>query len=360
MTAYKDRVKQDLDRWIGDGLIAADKRDAILATLPETRRLDAATSLAWVGGILFGVAVITFVSANWDAIPRLPRFSLLLAAFLGFAGAAAWSANKRPILSNILLTITALIFAAAIGLTGQIFDFVGNPRTASYGAGLAAFALALAGRSTGAAAVALVMIGLGDFVDHGWFSGGDNDVPWMLFAAPLGGFLALRWGSSPLAHLSALAIIYCFTWFAARTHADAGVFLFLSVAMGCLAAAARRLFIQDRPFAAVFYGWFVWGALMFFAVAGYIPMLGGSQPGPLSGAFHRLVWLAASGGLLGLGRYDRHLAVSAIAILSLICAGFALMTDLGLNLVVAAGVFMLCAIAAMIAGMLLRGKATPT
>ncbi|MFT3727242.1 MAG: DUF2157 domain-containing protein [Terricaulis sp.] len=360
MTAYKDRIKQDLDRWVSAGLVAADKRDAILATLPETRRLDAATSLAWLGGVLFGVAVITFISANWDAIPRLPRFALLLAAFLGFAGAAAWANVRRPILSNILLTITALIFASAIGLTGQIFDIAGNPRTASYGAGLAAFALALAGRSTGAAAVGLVMIGLGDFVQHDWFAGGDTDVPWTLFAAPLGGFLALRWSSSPLAHLSGLATIYCFTWFAARTHADGGVFLFLAILLGGLAAAARWLYVQDRPFAGVFYGWFAWGALMFFAFAGYVPVLDSGHIGPLTGAAHRLVWLAASGALLALGRFDRHLAVSAVAILSLIGAAFALMTDLGLKLIVAAGVFMLCAVVAMAAGLILRGKAKPT
>ena len=234
MTAYKDRVKADLDRWISAGFVAADKREPILATLPETHRLDAATALAWLGGILFGIAIITFISANWDAIPRLPRFVLLLATFLGFAGAGAWTADRRPIFSNILLLVTALIFASAIGLTGQIFGIVGNPRTASYGAGLAAFALALAGRSTGAAAVGLVLIGLGDFVEHDWFSGGDTDIPWILFAAPLGGFLALRWSSAPLAHLSGLAILYCFTWFAARTNADAAVFLFLSVVLSCL------------------------------------------------------------------------------------------------------------------------------
>src|SRR5262245_24830425 len=103
MIAYKDRIKADLDRWISAGLVAADKREPILAMLPDARRLDAATSLAWVGGVLFGVAVVTFISANWDAIGRLWRFALLLAAFLGFAAAGAWAGEKRPILCNILL-----------------------------------------------------------------------------------------------------------------------------------------------------------------------------------------------------------------------------------------------------------------
>jgi uncharacterized membrane protein len=359
MASYRDRVKQDLDRWIGAGLVDAGKRDAILAALPETQRLDAATALGWVAGVLFGVAVIAFIDANWSAIPRLPRFAIVLGAFLAFAAASAWSSAKRPLLANILLMITALLFAAAIGLTGQIFDIAGNPRSASYGAGLAAFALALAGRSTGAAAVGLLLIGLGDFAQHDWFGGGDADVPWMLFAAPLGAFLALRWGSAPLAHLASLAAIYCFSWFAARTHADAGVFLMLSISLGGMAAAARWQYTRARPFAGVFYSWFASGALLFFVIAGYIPLFGGKD-GLLAGAAHRFVWLALSGALLALGRVDRQLALSVVAILSTIAAALALMTDLGLNLLTAAGIFALCAIVAMVAGLALRGKAKQT
>src|SRR5262245_54940999 len=98
MAAYKDKLKEDLDRWIGAGLVDAGKRDAILATIPDARRLDAATALAWLGGALLGIAVISFVAANWDVTPKLVRFAMLLAAFLGFAGAGAWAAHKeRPI-----------------------------------------------------------------------------------------------------------------------------------------------------------------------------------------------------------------------------------------------------------------------
>ncbi len=356
MAAYKDRVKQDLDRWIAAGLVAPDNRALILATIPDARRLDAATALGWVGAILFGIAIIAFVGANWDALPRLARFAVLLVAFLGLAGGASWAAHReRSMLANILLTIAALVFAASIGLTGQIFDIAGDPRSAAYGAGVAGFALALAGRSTGAATVALIFIALGDFAERSWFSGLNSDAPWMLFAAPLGAFLALRWGSAPLAHVSALAIIYCFGWFAARVEAEAGVFLFISIIVGAMAAGARWLYTQERAFAGVFYGWFAWASLMFFAVAGYLPWFGDEASG-VAGIMHRIVWLAASGGVLALGRFDRHALVTTVGVLSIIGAICALMTDLGLNLLAAAGVFMLCAIAAMIAGLVLRNR----
>ncbi len=356
MAAYKDRVKQDLERWIAGGLVSADNRGAILETIPDARRLDAATTLAYVGALLLGIAVIAFISANWDITPKLVRFTILIAAFLGFAGLGAWASRReRPILSNIALMLAALVFAASIGLTGQIFDIAGDPKAASYGAGLAGFALALAGRSTGAATVGLAFIALGDFADRQWFSGLDSDAPWMLVFAPLGAFLALRWGSAPLAHASALAIIYCFGWFAARAEADAGVFLFLSIGLGAMAAGARWLYTQDRDFAGVFYGWFAAGAITFFAIAGYLPWFGeeGSQN---AGIAHRLVWLVASGALLALGRFDRHALVTAIGVLSLIVAIFALLGDLGLDLLAAAGVFLVCALVAMIAGLALRRK----
>lgn len=359
MAAYKDKLKQDLERWIGAGLVSADKREAILATVPDARRMDAATALAWVGGLLLGIAIITFVAANWDVTPKLVRFAVLLLAFLALAGGGAWAAQaSRNVLSNILLMLAALVFAASIGLTGQIFDIAGDAKAASYGAGVAAFALALAGRSTGAAIAGLVFIAFGDFTDRHWFAGAESEAPWMLLFAPLGAYLALRWASSPLAHVSALGILYCFGWFAARYEADAAIVLLLSIVSGAAAAGARWLYQQDRPFAGIFYGYFAWGALALFAIAGFLPWFGAESGN--GGIAHRIVWLAASGGLLALGRYDRHGLVTAIAVFSMIGAICALLSDLGLDLLAAAGVFLVCAIAALIGGLLLRRKEKTT
>jgi uncharacterized membrane protein len=360
MPAYKERVREDLDRWIGAGLVSPDKREAILATLPDARRIDAATALAWMGGVLLGIALITFVAANWGGMSRVGRFVVILGAFFAFAFGGAWAAQKeRPLLTNILVMMAALTFAAAVGLIGQIFDISGDPRAASYGAGLAAFALALAGRSTGATIVALLLIGFGDFAEHEWFTGLDAEAPWMLVAGPLGAYLALRWGSAPLAHVSAAGVIYCFSWFAARTHAEAGVFLFLSIVLGALAAGARWLYLQQRRFAGVFYGWFAWASLVFFAVAGYLPWFGDAND-QTAGIAHRVVWLGASGGLIALGRSDRHTIVTTIGVLSFIGAIIALLTDLGVNLLASAAIFLACALVALVAGLVLRARARAT
>jgi uncharacterized membrane protein len=355
---YKDRIGREIDRWVTAGLVEPAKRQPMLDMIPDTRQLDAAAALAWVGGALLGVALVAFVAANWDAMTPILRFSIIVGAFLALATGGAWAARReRPTLTNILVMLAAIAYASAVGLTAQIFDLPSDTRAASYGAGLAAFGLAMAGRSTGAAVVALILIANGDFAEHHWFSGGDDDTPWMIFAAPLGGYLALRWGSAPLAHVSALAIIYCVTWFAARTSADAAMFLFLAVVLGVMAAAARWLRQRDRQFAGVFYGWFAWAALSYFAFAGYLPWFGGSAN---AGIPHRILWLVASAGLFALGRFDRHALVSAIGLVSLIGAIVALLTDLGLNLLASAGIFLLCALAALIGGLVLRGRTRTT
>lgn len=356
MAGYKERLTADLDRWIAGGLVSGDKRQAILEAVPDTRRVDAATALAWVGGILLGIAIIAFIAANWEGLPRLARFASVLGLFLVAAGGAAWTERAgRALTRDVLLTFAALVFAAAIGLTGQIFDIAGDPRSALYMAGAAAALLALAGRSSGAAMASLIFIALGDFNGFDWLGGAHARMPWSVIAAPAGAYLALRWKSAPLAHVASLGIIYSFAWFAfeIQSNSQGASLLFLSVWLAALAAGARWLRSQGRNYATVFYGWFAWAALLFFALAGFADNGGVA----LSGVVHRLIWLALSGAVIALGRFDRHGLVTAAGVLSLIGAMAGLLMDLGLDLMSAAGVFFICALAALFVGFALRRRA---
>ena len=201
MADYRERLARDLDRWIAARLVPAENRAAILESVAEPRRLDAATALAIVGGLLAGAAVIAFVAANWSEIPRLARFTLVLAAFLGAAGGAAWASGRgRPVLSQVLLCVAAMVFAAAIGLTGQIFDIAGDAKAALRGAGLAAALLALAGGAPWVGVVALVFTGLGDLSGSGRGDDGQIWPGWLVVAAPLAAATALAGRSSARAH----------------------------------------------------------------------------------------------------------------------------------------------------------------
>lgn len=351
MAGYRHRLEQDLDRWIAGGLVPGESRAAILASVGESRRLDAATSLAAVGAAFLGIAVVAFVAANWDAIPRLARFVLVLGVFLALCGGAAWAARReRPGLRNGLLAIAALVYAAAIGLTGQIFDIAGSPPAALHGAGLAAGLLALAGRSSGAAMAGLVLLGLGDMSDGPFRE--ETALPWLAFGAPAGAALAWLWRSSPLAHTAGLGLVVGAMLLVMRLGPpnDAGL-LATAAGFAALAAAARWRRETEGAAAGALFGWCVLGALCFFVIAGF-------EGRDLEGLPHRIVWLAISAGLLALGRADRHGAVSGLAVVSLIGAVCAILFDLGLGLMSAAGVFAVSALAALVAGWLMRRRGT--
>jgi len=352
MASYKVRLSADLDRWIADGLVPETSREPILAGVAEPRRLEASAALAVVGGLLAGVAVIAFVAANWNGIPRLGRFGLVLAIFLGVSGAAAWCAERRPLARNVLLLVASLVFAAAIGLTGQIFDIAGEPRAALHAAGLGAALLALSGRSSAAFAASLLFIAIGD-AEMSWLGDRMASPPWLALAAPAGVALAWAWRSKPLAHAAAIALplaaLYLMIWGDVNMKANLEVFG-LALAFGGLAAIARQLEAQDHPVAGVAYGWWVWAMLGFFAAAG----LGPHGPPVL---LHRALWLALAGGVTALGLHDRRPLVTAAGAVFLAGAIATILFDLGLGLMSAAAVFAVVAAAALAGGLALRRRA---
>ncbi|MES2896239.1 MAG: DUF2157 domain-containing protein [Pseudomonadota bacterium] len=348
MAGYKARLQRDLDRGIEDGLVPADNRTAILASVADGRRVDASVALGVIGALLLGIAAIAFVAANWDAIPRLARFALILAVFLGVTGGAAWTSRggARPILTNTLLMVAALIYAAAIGLTGQIFDIAGDPQRALRAAGLAAGLLAIAGRSSGAGVAALVLIGIGEFA--GRFDGGNTR--WLIFAAPVGLGLAWLWNSKPLAHAASLALIVGLIALISLYEREWGGAGFLAggAVLAVLAGAARQ--VSDRRTAVIYMLWFVWGALLLFAIAGFDDLKGAAL------IAHRAAWLVLAGGVIALGMHDRQPMVTAAGVVAMIAAVCTILFDLGLGLMTAAGLFGACALIALVAGFVIRGR----
>jgi len=343
MAGYKARLSEDLDRWIEQGLVAPESRQPILASVAEARRLDAGIALAVMGAVLAGLAAIAFVAANWDAIPRLARFALILTVFAAACAGAAWAALRgRPLVRDVLLGVAALIYAGAIGLTGQIFDLAGDPQAALRGAGLAAALLALAGRANAAAIVSVALIALGDFAGPEGLFG--LQLRWLAIAAPAGVLLALAWRSRSLAHMAGPAMVI--GWLFAAPDIKPAAYLALAAAFAIAAGASRWANERDLRAGGVIYAWMVAGALIAFAVAGFAD--------ETLGLVHRLAWLILSGAVVALGLHDRVGAVTAAGVLAAIAAVSAILMDLGLGLMTAAGVFAGCAILALVAGGLLR------
>lgn len=344
---YRDRVADDLERWIAAGLVGAENRAAILATLPARRKVDAVTALIWVAAVLLGLAVIAFVAANWESIPRLVRFGLLLVSFLAAAVAGARASRRqRPITSDVALTVASLIFAAAIGLTGQIFELTGNPPAVPYGTGAAALALGAVGASRGALAVGMIAVLIGDLMT----AQGAAPIPVALIVAPVVVAIAVRWHAAFLAHIGAGAILVVLLWFA--IHYDLqGWPLFGIAGVAAALAAVGRWLPAAGPVSRILFSWFVVGGLLFFIAAGYS---GAFDDNTVLGLSHRVAWIALSAALITFGSFDRQSLLTGLGVVSLIGAACGLLYDLGLDLIVISLVFLGCSAAALVVGLALR------
>jgi uncharacterized membrane protein len=345
MSHYRRRLERDLEGWIGRGLVPAESRAPILDSVPEARRLDAATVLAVIGALLAGVAVIAFAAANWAAIPRLVRFGLILSAFLGATGGAAYLHGKgRETASQAVLSLAALIFAGAIGLTGQIFDIAGDPQAALRGAGLGALLLALAGRSPWAAVVALVFIGLGDLVG-GVVSQNQPSIGWLVFLAPALAAAALLLRSKALAHAAGLGVVVAiFTFDGELKVAPELVRALAALTLAVAAGFARAWQPRFQGAATVLYGWFSCGALFWSALAFHVWL-------------YAVPWLVLSVVAILLGRHDQRAVITAAGVVSLLAAGAVLLFNLGVGLLTAAAVFGGLALAALAIALLLKRRA---
>jgi hypothetical protein len=179
----------------------------------------------------------------------------------------------------------------------------------------------------------------------------DFDVAGLFFAAPAAAGLAVRWKSVPLAHAAALGLIAAAVWLGLKLHVPPQGLIGFALALGLLAVAGRWLRERGQPVGGVFYGWLTWGAVGFYMGAGIDLGHGWTVP-------HRIGWLALGAGLTALGRRDGFGAVTAAGVLSLMIGISVVMYDLGLGLLTASAVFFCAAIAAGVAGLALRRRAT--
>lgn len=160
MWSYRKRIDADLVRWREAGWITPDGETAIRRDLEKgVRTLGLANALSILSAVLIGFAVMSFVAANWQTMPRLLRIGMLLAALwasYGLSGALARRGMTGFAHAAILLGVS--IFGGSIMLISQMYHMDGNPADAvllwAGGALLAGVAL----RSNPSLAFAMVLV----------------------------------------------------------------------------------------------------------------------------------------------------------------------------------------------------------
>ena len=118
---YRDGSASGL---IDDAAGAAILRDA---EAHERRSISFGSILAVMAALLLGAAILIFVAANWEAIPRLTRVGALFAIIAaGYIGGAALKLYDHAAIGEALWLVAAAAFGAAIALIGQMYHLAGD------------------------------------------------------------------------------------------------------------------------------------------------------------------------------------------------------------------------------------------
>jgi len=126
--SYRKRLAADLPRWRDAGWVTAEGAGAILGSIEEKRATFGLAAIVGVlGALLLGAGVVAFVGSNWDYMPRIVRFGLLVIAMgIAYGVAALLTARELRVFSEAALLVAGLVFAAAIALVGQTYHLSGD------------------------------------------------------------------------------------------------------------------------------------------------------------------------------------------------------------------------------------------
>ena len=206
MSRYRTRVERDVARWQSSGWVSEAGATAIRADLATRRSaVGAAGIFAILGAVLFGFAVISFVAANWNAMSKLARLLLLLAALWGCYGGAAWLfARRLGVFAHAAVLAGIAVFGAGIALIAQMYHMDAHPPDGILAWALGALLAAVLVRSNAALGATFVLLALWTWGER-TLSGEPHWaflVPWAATAAVAAW---LRW--RPGLHLAALSLV---------------------------------------------------------------------------------------------------------------------------------------------------------
>lgn len=133
MPGYANAVKADIDRWVEAGLIdpPTGLRLAAHVDANPRRGFSFGSVLAAMAALLVAAALLLFVSANWEEIPRIARVVGLFAVILiGYVGGAIVKGRGYLGFGEALYLIGSVGFGASIALISQMYHISGDERTA--------------------------------------------------------------------------------------------------------------------------------------------------------------------------------------------------------------------------------------
>lgn len=127
------RMHGHVARWQAGGLIDGETARALNADLAAQKGggIGFAGVFAMMAAALFGAAILIFIAANWEAMPRLWRVGLVFALILiGYLGGASFHRNGHARFGEAAFVLGGAAFGAGIALIGQMYNMAGDERQA--------------------------------------------------------------------------------------------------------------------------------------------------------------------------------------------------------------------------------------
>lgn len=205
---YLERLKRDIEHWIERGWITPANAQAMLADMgagQTTRYIPQV--LAVMGAVLVGLAAMSFVAANWAAIPKAVKLAMLF-TLLWSAWTAALVAHRRGhgTYAEAAIVGGLALFGANIMLIAQIYHLSSTTPLWLLIWSLVALAAAWGLTSRSALAISFLLTSIWSL----WSGGSGDTLHWGFFIPwALGTWLtiSLSWRSG--LHL---ALITLFVW----------------------------------------------------------------------------------------------------------------------------------------------------
>ena len=168
MASYATKVKRDIARWREAGMIDAATADALSLDVERNGggTISFGSILSMMAAALFAAAILIFIAANWEAIPRLARVAMLFIVIAaGYLGGAEMKLRGREAFGEAAWVVAAAAFGASIALIGQMYHMSGDERQAIF-VWCAGTALAAAVLRSGALTIGAVLLGGAWMVMH--------------------------------------------------------------------------------------------------------------------------------------------------------------------------------------------------
>lgn len=210
MVGYATKVKREIARWLEAGLIDEATARRLAGDIDRNgggAGVSFGTVLAMMAAALFAAAILIFIAANWELIPRLVRVGLLFGIIVaGYVGGAFLKLRGHAAYAEATWVVAAAAFGAAIALVAQMYHLSGDEAQAilTWGAGAA---LAAAALRSGPLTIGAVLLGVVwmMMVSLGGYADAEPPVAYLLVA---GGLWALSFwtGSPPARHLVLLSL----------------------------------------------------------------------------------------------------------------------------------------------------------